>query len=303
VGNTPMIKLHNVVPDCGAEVWLKYEVGNPTGSYKDRMAMSVLANAMSRSDVSLGDTVVEYTGGSTGSSLAFVSAGLGLKFVAVCSDAFSQSKQQTMEAFGAEVIVEKSYGKGITPELIGRMKDRMKDRALAKCDNLNAYYADQFASPDGTAGYEPMGQEIIGTLGRDVDLFCAAVGTGGTLMGAWRGMVKSGSNPSVIAFEPEQSPCLSTGKGGAHQVEGVGVGFEPPFLDRAVLSEIRTVDQELGFSMCRRLAKEEGILCGASTGLNVAGAIELANEMKPGQRVVTLACDSGLKCLGGHIYA
>ena len=100
-----------------------------------------------------------------------------------------------MEAFGAEVIVEKSYGKGITPELIGRMKDRMKDRALAKCDNLNAYYADQFASPDVTAGYEPMGQEIIGTLGRDVDLFCAAVGTGGALMGAWQSMVKAGSNP------------------------------------------------------------------------------------------------------------
>ena len=123
-----MIKLYSVVPDCGAEVWLKYEVANPTGSYKDRMAMSVLANVMSRSDVSLGDTIVEYTGGSTGSSLAFVSAGLGLKFVAVCSDAFSQSKQQTMEAFGAEVIVEKSYGKGITPELIGGMKDREDER-------------------------------------------------------------------------------------------------------------------------------------------------------------------------------
>ena len=146
------------------------------------MAMSVLANAMSWSDVSLGDTDVEYTGGSTGSSLAFVSAGFGLKFVAVFSDAFSQSKQQTMEAFGAEVIVEKSYGKGITPELIGRMKDR----ALAKCDNSNAYCTDQYASPDVTAGYEPMGQEIIGTLGRDVDLFCAAVGTGGAVMGAWR---------------------------------------------------------------------------------------------------------------------
>ena len=254
VGNTPMIELHNVVPDCGAEVWLKYEVGNPTASYKDRMAISVLANAMSRSDVSLGDTVVEYTGGSTGSSLAFVSSGLGLKFVAVFTDAFFQSKQQTMEAFGAEVIVEKSYSKGITPELIGRMKDR----ALDICDSSNAYYADQFGSSDVTAGYEPMGQEIIETLGRDVDLVCAAVGTGGALMGTWQGMVKSGSKPSVVAFEPEQSPFLTTGKGGAHQVEGVGVGFEPPFLDRAILSEIRTVDQEMGFSMCRRLAKEEG---------------------------------------------
>ena len=193
VGNTPMIELHNVVPDCGAEVWLKYEVGNPTASYKDRMAMSVLANAISRSDVSLGDTVVEYTGGSIGSSLAFVSSGLGLKFVAVFTDAFFQSKQQTMEAFGAEVIVEKSYGKGITPELV----ERMKDRALDICDNSNAYYADQFGSPDVTAGYEPMGQGIIGALGRGVDLFCAAVETAGALMGAWQGTVKSGSNPRL----------------------------------------------------------------------------------------------------------
>ena len=148
---------------------------------------------MSRSDVSLGDTVVEYTGGSAGSSLAFVSAGLGLKFVAVCSDAFSQSKQQTMEAFGAEVIVEKSYGKGITPELI----ERMKDRVLDICDNSNAYYADEFGSPDVTAGYEPMSQVIIGALGRGVDLFCAAVQTAGAHMGAWQGTVKSGSNPRL----------------------------------------------------------------------------------------------------------
>jgi cysteine synthase A len=155
VGNTPIIELHNVVPDGGAEVWLKYETGNLTGSYKDRMAMPVLANAMSWSDVPFGDTIVKFTRGSTGSSLAFVSAALGLKFVAVFSDAFSQSKQQTMEAFGAEVIVEKSYDKGITPELIGRMKDR----ALDICDNSNAYYVDQFGSPDVTMGCEPMGQK------------------------------------------------------------------------------------------------------------------------------------------------
>ena len=298
VGNTPIIKLRNVTPDRGAEVWLKYEAGNPTGSYKDRVAMSVLNNAISRHDVSPGDTIVEYTGGSTGSSLAFVSAALGLKFVAVFSDAFSQSKQLTMEAFGAEVIVEESYGKGITPELI----ERMKDRAMSLCDDANAYYVDQFGSSDVTVGYEPMGQEIADALDCDVDLLCASVGTGGALMGTWQGLVKSGSKVSVVAFEPAQSPFLTTGKGGAHKVEGIGVGFEPPFLDRAVLSEIRTVDQEMGFAMCRRLAKEEGVFCGASTGLNVAGAIEIAKEMEPGQRVVTLACDSGLKYLGGNIY-
>ena len=122
-------------------------------------------------------------------------------------------------------------------------------------------------------------------------------------MGAWQGLVKSDTKVSLVAFEPLQSPFLTTGKWGAHQVEGIGVGFDPPFLDRATLSDIRTIDQDLGFSMCKRLAKEEGIFCGASTGLNVAGAIKLAKEIKPEQRVVPLACDSGLKYLGGHIYA
>ena len=298
IGNTPIIRLQKIVPDDAAEVWLKFEAGNPTGSYKDRMALSVLINARDRGELSLGDTVVEYTGGSTGSSLAFVSAALGLKFVAVFSDAFSKSKQQTMEAFGADVIVEKSHGEGITPALI----QRMKDRAFNLSQNPGSYYADQFGSPDVALGYLPMGREIAEALGGNIDMLCSAVGTGGALMGTWQGLVDSGAKADVIAFEPAQSPFLTTGKGGAHQVEGVGVGFEPPFLDRSVLSDIRAIDQSLGFAMCQRLAEEEGIFCGASTGLNVVGAIELAKEMKPEHKIVTLACDSGLKYLGSHIY-
>ena len=298
IGNTPIIRLQKIVPDDAAEVWLKFEAGNPTGSYKDRMALSFLINARDRGELSLGDTVVEYTGGSTGSSLAFVSAALGLKFVAVFSDAFSKSKQQTMEAFGADVIVEKSHGEGITPALI----QRMKDRAFNLSQNPGSYYADQFGSPDVALGYLPMGREIAEALDGNIDMLCSAVGTGGALMGTWQGLVDSGAKADVIAFEPAQSPFLTTGKGGAHQVEGVGVGFEPPFLDRSVLSDIRAIDQSLGFAMCRRLAEEEGIFCGASTGLNVVGAIELAKEMKPEHKIVTLACDSGLKYLGSHIY-
>ena len=298
IGNTPIIRLQKIVPDDAAEVWLKFEAGNPTGSYKDRMALSVLKNAQGRGELSPGDTVVEFTGGSTGSSLAFVSAALGLKFVAVFSDAFSKSKQQTMEAFGADVIVEKSQGEGITPALI----QRMKDPAYSLSQNPGSYYADQFGSPDVTLGYQPMGREIAEALDGKVDVLCSAVGTGGALMGTWQGLTESGVKANVIAFEPAQSPFLTTGKGGAHRVEGVGVGFEPPFLDRSVLSDIRAIDQTLGFAMYRRLAQTEGIFCGTSTGLNVAGAIELAKKMKPGNRVVTLGCDSGLKYLGGQLY-
>ena len=299
IGNTPIIRLRKIVPDDAAEVWLKFEAGNPTGSYKDRVALSVLRNARNRGDISPGNTVVEYTGGSTGSSLAFVSAALGFKFVAVFSDAFSKSKQQTMEAFGAEVIVEISHGEGITPALI----QRMKDRAFSLSQNPDTYYVNQFGSPDVILGYEPMGREIAEALGRNIDILCSSVGTGGAIMGTWQGLVDSGIKTDLVAFEPEQSPFLTTGKGGPHKVEGVGVGFEPPFLDRSVLSGVRTIDQDLGFAMCRRLAEQEGIFCGTSTGLNVVGAIELAKEMKPGNRVVTLACDSGLKYLDSQIYA
>ena len=146
IGDTPILKLQKIVPENAAEVWLKYEAVNPTGSYKDRMAKSVLVNALKRGDVSQGDKVVEYTGGSTGSTLAFVSAALGLEFCAVFSDAFSKSKQHMMEAFGADVIVEKSFGKGITPELI----QRMKKRASSLSQEENSFYADQFGSPDVT---------------------------------------------------------------------------------------------------------------------------------------------------------
>ena len=298
IGQTPIIKLRHVVPSDSAEIWVKFEAKNPTGSYKDRMAVSIVRNAMDRGDVSVGDTVVEYTGGSTGSSLAFACAALGLKFTAVFSDAFSLSKQQTMEAFGAKVIVEESHGQGITPDLIGRMKQK----AMTLCDETGAFYADQFGSADVPLGFEPMGQEIAEELGDGIDIFCASVGTAGALMGTYRGLTKSGVSPRVVAFEPVQSPFLTTGKAGSHKVEGVGVGFYPPFLDQGVLSDVRTVDQGTGFEMCRRLAREEGIFCGGSTGLNVAGAVELAKEMGAGQRIVTLACDSGLKYLGGHIY-
>ena len=293
-----MIRLGKVAPKNAAEVWLKFEASNPTGSHKDRMAKSVLQNALDRGDVSIGDTVVEYTGGSTGSSLAFVSSVLGLKFIAIFSDAFSKSKQQMMEGFGAEVVVESSHGAGITPELI----QRMKKKSFELCKNPNMYYVDQFGSLDVTRSYEPMGKEIAESLEGDIDIFCAAVGTGGTIMGAAQGLFESGKKVKVIAFEPSQSPLLTTGKGGAHQVEGIGVGFYPPFLDKSILDGIRTIDQNDAFAMCKRLAREEGILCGGSTGLNVVGAINLACEIGSGHRVVTLGCDSGLKYLGGHIY-
>jgi len=299
IGNTPLVRLKAFEPNGGAKIWIKLEGGNPTGSYKDRMAVSVLGLAMERGELSPGDRVVEYTGGSTGTALAFVSAVLGLRFTAVFSNAFSESKRKAMEAFGAEVLVEKSVDGTITPDLI----QRMKARAYVLAEEPGSFYADQFGSPDVRAGYEPMGQEISADLGREIDVLVSAVGTGAALMGTADGLAKDGVTPTVVALEPLQSPLLTTGKGGAHYVEGIGVGFEPPFLDRAKVDDIRAIDQVQAFDMCRRLAREAGIFCGGSTGLNVVAARELARELGAGKQIVTLGCDNGSKYLGGHIYA
>ncbi|MAM60123.1 cysteine synthase family protein [Maritimibacter sp. UBA3975] len=299
IGNTPLVRLEKLVPDGAAEVWVKLEGANPTGSYKDRMAISVLGAALEQGRVKAGDTVVEFTGGSTGSALAFVSAVLGLKFTAIFSDAFSYTKQQAMEAFGAEVLVEKCVDGAITHELA----ERMKARAHSLAAQPGYYYADQFGSPDVRAGYQPLGREIAEALDGGIDVFCASVGTGATLMGTLDGLRAAGGSPKVVALEPTESALLSTGVAGAHNVEGIAVFPAPPFLDRDVLSDIRTVDQDKAFEMCRRLARIEGIFGGGSTGLNVCAAIDLAVELGPGKRVVTISCDHGSKYLGGRIYS
>ena len=298
IGKTPLVRLNRVVPDNAAEVWVKLEGGNPTGSYKDRIAISVLKAALERGAVHPGDTIVEFTGGSTGTALAYVAAVLGLKFTAIFSDAFSPSKQLAMEAFGATVLVEKSLDGTITHELA----ERMKARALALAKEPSHHYADQFGSPDVRRGYVPLGQEIVEALGDTVDMFCTAVGTGAALMGTLDGLQQGGASPQVVAIEPAQAPLLTTGTTHGHKVEGIAVFPNPPFLDRGVLRDVRVVDQDRGFAMCRRLAREEGIFGGGSTGLNVCAAIDLAVELGPGKRVVTLSCDNGAKYLGGHIY-
>lgn len=298
IGNTPLLRLQHIVPSDAAEVYVKYEGGNPTGSYKDRMALGVITQAMADGVLRRGDHLCEYTGGSTGAALAMVCAVLGLRFTAVSSDAFAPSKLQAMRAYGAELILEPSADGTLTPELFQRMKARVRQLV----DERGSHYFDQFGSPAIRPSYARLGMEIVDQLDGPVDAFCAAVGTGGALMGTMDGLVARGCTPAVYAIEPLQSPTLTTGQGGKHSVEGIALGFAPPFLDRTAITGARAVDQESGFAMCRRLAVEEGILAGGSTGLNVVAALELARELGPGKRVVTLGCDTGIKYLGGPIY-
>jgi cysteine synthase len=298
IGNTPIIRLRKVMPSTAAEVWIKLEGGNPTGSYKDRMALALIQGAETRGELRPGMTVVEYTGGSTGSSLAFVCAVKGYRFRAVSSDAFAPEKLRTMRAFGAEITIVPSEGGQITPDLIPRMMERTR----AFGEEPDTYLTDQMSNSDALDGYERLGAEIVEQLDGAPTVFCSGVGTAGLLMGVARAFHRLSHRVRIVALEPASSPVLSTGRAGTHHVEGIGVGFKPPLFDSSQCDEVRGIDETEARTMARRLAAEEGVFAGISSGLNVVGALQLARELGPGHRVVTIACDSGLKYLAGDLY-
>ena len=298
IGGTPVVRLSKVVPPGSAAVLVKLEYFNPTGSYKDRMARSMIEEAEKRGDLRPGMTVVEYTGGSTGSSLAFVCAVKGYPFTVVSSDAFAREKLQTMAAFGADVVVVPSEGGKITPDLIPRMQEEARRRA----QQAGTYATDQFNNRDTLVGYGQIGEELLAQVAGPIDAFCGAVGVGGMLIGVARALRAGGSAARIVALEPAGSPVLTTGRPGAHHVEGTGVGFVPPLLKEGGYDEARAIDEEEARAMARRLAREEGILAGASSGLNVVGALALARELGSGKTVATVAVDSGLKYLAGDLF-
>jgi cysteine synthase len=298
IGDTPVVRLGKVVPPGSAEVLVKLEYYNPTGSYKDRMALALIERAEARGALRSGMTVVEYTGGSTGSSLAFVCAVKGYRFKVVSSDAFAREKLQTMRAFGADVIVVPSEGGRITPDLIPRMGEIVRDLARS----ADVYWTDQFNNTDSLAGYAGIGRELLGQVAGPIHAFCGGVGVGGMLVGVSRALRAAGSPARIVALEPASSAVISTGRPGSHHVEGTGVGFVPPLLTPAEYDEARGIDEDAARAMARRLAREEGIFAGTSTGLNVVGALALARELGAGKTVATVAVDTGLKYLAGDLY-
>jgi cysteine synthase A len=299
VGGTPLVRLDKVVPEGAADVLVKLEWFNPTCSYKDRMALAMIEEAERRGDLRPGMTVVEYTGGSTGSSLAYVCAAKGYRFRVVSSDAFSPEKIRTMQALGAEVTVVESEGGKVTPDLVTRMVAQAREYA----QEPGSYWTNQLHNRDALAGYRELGRELIGQLPRPADVFCASVGTAGLSMGVAQAFREVGGGVEVVLFEPAETPVISGGDAGTHHVEGIGIGFVPPLLDPALYDRVETVAEDRGRAMARRLAAEEGLLAGTSTGLNVAGAVDLAVRLGTGRTVVTVAVDSGLKYLTGDLYA
>jgi cysteine synthase A len=262
------------------------------------MALAMIEGAESRGVLRRGMRVVEFTGGSTGSSLAMVCAAKGYTFVVLSSDAFSPEKLRTMEAFGAELRMVPSDGGKVTPALFERFK---KEIAVLASDP-NTFWTDQFNNTDAVRGYMGIGQELLQQTGGRIDAFCGAVGTGGMLRGVSRAFREAGSRTRIVALEPASSPALTQGRGGAHHVEGIGTGSVPPHLADRPYDEARAVDEADARAMAKQLAREEGLFVGTSSGLNIVAAVRLARELGPGKTVATVAVDTGLKYLAGDLF-
>jgi cysteine synthase A len=298
IGKTPIARLTRLPEPDSAEVWVKLEGANPTGSYKDRMALAMIEGAERSGRLSPGQTVVEYTGGSTGSSLAFVCALKGYPLRIVTSDAFAREKIRTMEAFGADVEVLPSP-EGITPQLI----PRMMERAAEIVAEVDGYATDQFNNVDMIEGYRSLGEEILEQLDTPPDAFCGYIGTAGCFVGVTRALRAAAPSLHRVAVEPAESPALSEGRSGTHHIEGGGAGFWPPLLEREDIDEIIALPEAEAFALARRAAREEGVFSGPSTGANLHAAITVARRLGAGRRVVTTQVDSGLKYLDGALYS
>lgn len=298
IGNTPLVELVRVVPAGSARVMVKLEFANPTGSMKDRMARTAVEGAVRDGRLAPGDTVVEYTAGTTGVSLAFVCAALGYGLHIVFSDAFSVEKRLTMQAFGA--VVED------VPSDAGRINETLIKAMIARAAEVAAqpgrWYCDQLNNHDAILGYVALGEEIWTQTGGRIDAFVHVVGTAHSIHGVAGALRARGAALHVTAVEPAESAVLSGGPTGSHRIEGIGIGFVPPLWEPDKVDEIQTVTSEEAVAMARRLTREEGLFAGASSGANVVAALRVAERLGPDATVVTILCDSGLRYLSTELY-
>ncbi len=298
IGNTSMVRLRKVVPAGCAEIYAKLEWENPTCSMKDRMAKAVISRAEEDGRLRPGDTVIEYTGGSTGASLALVCAAKGYRIHIVTSDAFSREKLDQMAALGAELTLVPSEGGLTTKKLILDMIETA--RRLSQ--EPHTYWTDQLNNQDSIAGYHPLGEEIWRQRNGEVDAFVHCVGTAASLRGIGTVLERHNAAVRIVAVEPGESAVLSGAQPGPHKIEGVGIGYTPPLWDPDLVDEIVPVKTDDAKEMARRLAREEGLFAGTSSGANVIAAIRVGERLGPDAKVVTLMADSGLKYVNTDVY-
>jgi cysteine synthase A len=293
-----MVRLWKVVPPHCAAIFAKLEWENPTGSVKDRMAQAVIACAEADGRLTPGGTVVEYTGGSTGTSLALVCAAKAYRIRIVSSNAFSREKLDHMAALGAELTLVPSEGGLTTRKLILDMIETARKLSLEP----HTYWTDQLNNRDSIAGYFPLGEEIWHQTNGKIDAFVHCVGTAASSRGVATVLKRYKPDIRIVVVEPAESSVLLGGQPGPHKIEGVGIGYTPPLWEPALVDEILPVATENAKDMARRLAREEALFAGTSSGANVVAAIRVAERLGPGATVVTLMADSGLKYLSTDVY-
>jgi cysteine synthase A len=298
IGNTPLVELRRVVPPGSARVVAKLESANPTGSMKDRVARAMVDRAAADGRLTEGGTVVEYTGGTTGVSLAFICAARGYRAHLVFSDAFSDDKRRTMLAYGARLTVVPSDGNGITEGLVKAM--------IAQAEELRRlpghWYCDQLNNRDGEAGYHPLGEELWEQSGGRLDAFVQAVGTAHALHGTAHALRRHNPRLHVTAVEPAESAVLSGRASGSHHIEGIGIGFLPPLWRRDEVDGIEAVATDDAEAMARRLAQQEAVFAGTSSGANVVAALRVAARLGADATVGTIIVDSGLRYLSTDVF-
>ena len=298
IGNTTLVKLEKVVPDGCADIHVKLEWENPTGSMKDRMAVAVISRPEEDGRLRAGGTIVEYTGGSTGTSLALVCAAKGYRCRIVTSDAFSLEKRDHMIALGAELTLLPSEGGRTTKKLIVDMIEA----ARVMSTEPDTYWTNQLENFDSIAGYFLLGEEIWAQTRGNVSAFVHCVGTAASSRGVATVLKRYNPNVQIGVVEPGESAVLAGGQAGPHKIEGVGIGYMPPLWDGSLVDEIIGIPTDAAKEMTRRLAREEGLFGGTSSGANVLAAIQMGRRLGKGATVVTLMADSGLKYLSTDVY-
>jgi cysteine synthase A len=293
IGNTSLIALGSIAPKNGARVLLKLESENPTGSMKDRMAMAMIEAAEADGRLPAGGAVVEYTGGSTGVSLALVCAVKKHPLHIVTSDAFSREKLDHMKILGARLQFVPSVGGGMTEKLT---KD-MIEAARVVAEETGAYWTDQMNNRDQMTAYRELASEIWTQTGGRIDAFVQSVGTAASLRGTGEELRRRDAKIRLVAVEPAESAVLSGGQAGSHWMDGIGAGYVVPLWHAGVADRIERVTTEEAMAMAFRLAREEGLFAGTSTGANVIAALRLAEELGPEATVVSVLCDTGMKYL------